>query len=78
VPRRSSFRHTNAVYGAFATVLLVLAWSSLSVEVTVHAAELNVVLAGRLWPRTIVQPPLTEADRAVLAAQALQNQRRDD
>jgi hypothetical protein len=33
---------------------------------------------GGLWPRSIVQPPLTEADRAVLAAQALQNQRRDD
>ncbi len=26
----------------------------------------------------LVQPPLTKADRAVLAAQALQNQRRDD
>lgn len=72
------FRHTDAVYGAFATVLVLLAWISLSVEITVYAAELNVVLARRLWPRTIVQPPLTEADRAVLTAQALQNQRRDD
>jgi YihY family inner membrane protein len=72
------FRHTNAVYGAFATVLVLLAWISLSVGITVYAAELNVVLARRLWPRSIVQPPLTEADRAVLAAQALQNQRRDD
>jgi YihY family inner membrane protein len=72
------FRHTDAVYGAFATVLVLLAWISLSVEITVYAAELNVVLARRLWPRSIVQPPLTEADRAVLAAQALQNRRRDD
>ena len=72
------FRHTDAVYGAFATVLVLMAWISLSVEITVYAAELNVVLARRLWPRSIVQPPLTEADRAVLAAQALQNQRRDD
>jgi hypothetical protein len=71
-------RDTNAVYGAFATVLVLLAWISLSVGITVYAAELNVVLARRLWPRSIVQPPLTEADRAVLAAQALQNQRRDD
>jgi YihY family inner membrane protein len=71
-------RDTNAVYGAFATVLVLLAWISLSVAITVYAAELNVVLARRLWPRSIVQPPLTEADRAVLAAQALQNQRRDD
>jgi uncharacterized BrkB/YihY/UPF0761 family membrane protein len=72
------FRNTDALYGAFATVLVLLAWISLSVEITVYAAELNVVLARRLWPRSIVQPPLTEADRAVLAAQALQNQRRDD
>lgn len=71
-------RDTNAVYGAFATVLVLLAWISLSAGITVYAAELNVVLARRLWPRSIVQPPLTEADRAVLAAQALQNQRRDD
>ena len=71
-------RDTNAVYGAFATVLVLLGWISLSVAITVYAAELNVVLARRLWPRSIVQPPLTEADRAVLAAQALQNQRRDD
>ena len=71
-------RETDAVYGAFATVLVLLGWISLSVEITVYAAELNVVLARRLWPRSIVQPPLTEADRAVLAVQALQNQRRDD
>jgi YihY family inner membrane protein len=72
------FRDTDAVYGAFGTVLVLLAWISLSVEIAVYAAELNVVLARRLWPRSIVQPPLTEADRAVLAVQALQNQRRDD
>jgi len=59
-------------------VLVLLGWISLSVAITVYAAELNVVLARRLWPRSIVQPPLTEADRAVLAVQALQNQRRDD
>ena len=72
------FLHSDSVYGVFATVLGLLAWIYLGVEITVYAAELNVVLARRLWPRSIVQPPLTEADRAVLAAQALQNQRRDD
>jgi hypothetical protein len=45
---------------------------------TVYCAEINVVLARRLWPRSIVQPPLTEADRASLALQALQNQRRPE
>ena len=72
------FLRGDSVYGVFATVLGLLAWIYLGVEITVYAAETNVVLARRLWPRSIVQPPLTQADRAVLAAQALQNQRRDD
>src|SRR5258708_11652684 len=72
------FLRSASVYGVFATVLGLLAWIYLGVEITVYAAETNVVLARRLWPRSIVQPPLTRADRVVLAAQALQNQRRDD
>jgi YihY family inner membrane protein len=72
------FLRSASVYGVFATVLGLLAWIYLGVQITVYAAETNVVLARRLWPRSIVQPPLTQADRAVLAAQALQNQRRDD
>lgn len=70
--------HVNAVYGVFATVLGLVAWLYLAVQIVLYSAELNVVLARRLWPRSIVQPPLTEADRIVLADQALQNQRRDD
>ena len=72
------FLQSDSVYGVFAVVLGLLAWIYLGVEITVYAAEINVVVARRLWPRSIVQPPLTPADRAVLAAQALQNQRRDD
>jgi uncharacterized BrkB/YihY/UPF0761 family membrane protein len=72
------FLHTDSVYGVFATVLGLLAWIYLGAEIAVYAAEINVVLARRLWPRTIVQPPLTKADRTVMAGQALQNQRRDD
>jgi YihY family inner membrane protein len=68
----------TAVYGLFAIVLGLFAWVYLACELTVYAAELNVVLARRLWPRAIVQPPLTEADRASMAAQALQNQRRPE
>jgi len=72
------FLHSASVYGVFATVLGLLAWIYLGVEVTVYSAEINVVLARRLWPRSIVQPPLTEADRASMALQALQNQRRPE
>lgn len=70
------YLHSDSVYGIFATVLGLVAWLYIAVELTVYAAEINVVLARRLWPRSIVQPPLTEADRSSMAHQALQNQRR--
>jgi len=66
------------VYGVFATVLGLMAWLYLAAEITVYCAEINVVLARRLYPRAIVQPPLTEADRTSMALQALQNQRRKE
>ena len=72
------FLTSNSVYGVFASLLGLLAWIYLAVNITVYCAEINVVLARRLWPRSIVQPPLTEADRASLAVQALQNQRRPE
>ena len=72
------YLHSDSVYGVFATVLGLVAWLYLAAEITVYCAEINVVLARRLWPRSVVQPPLTEADRASLALQALQNQRREE
>src|SRR6266699_401666 len=72
------FLHSDSVYGVFGTVLGLLAWITLAVQLTVYCAEINVVLTRRLWPRSIVQPPLTEADRASMALQALQNQRRPE
>jgi YihY family inner membrane protein len=71
-------KNESSVYGLFAIVLGLFAWIYLITELIVYAAELNVVLARRLWPRTIVQPPLTEADRRSLAAQAVQNRRRPE
>jgi len=72
------YLHSDSTYGVFATVLGLIAWIYLAVEVNVYCAEINVVLARRLWPRSIVQPPLLEADRASMALQALQNQRRPE
>ena len=72
------YLHADSVYGVFATVLGLLAWLYIAVELTVYAAEINVVLVRHLWPRSIIQPPLTEADRSSMAHQALQNQRRPE
>jgi uncharacterized BrkB/YihY/UPF0761 family membrane protein len=71
-------KNDSAVYGLFAIVLGLFAWIYLIVELTVYAAELNVVLARHLWPRALVQPPLTDADRRSLSAQAVQNRRRPE
>lgn len=71
-------KNDNAVYGLFGIVLGLLAWVYLIVELTVYSAELNVVLFRHLWPRGLVQPPLTEADRRSMAAQAEENRRRPE
>jgi hypothetical protein len=68
----------SATYGMFGLVIGLLAWISLGATVTLYSAELNNVLARRLWPRSLVQPPLTSADQQSLALQALVNQRRPE
>lgn len=70
--------HASQLYGFFAIVLGLVAWIYLGAEVTMYAAELNVVKARRLWPRSMVQPPLTAADRRVLAAITKQDERRPE
>jgi YihY family inner membrane protein len=72
------YLRSDSVYGIFATVLGLVAWIYFAAQAAICAAEINVVLARRLWPRTVVQPPLTEADRTSMALQALQNQRRPE
>lgn len=71
-------RNTSKVYGSFALVLGLIAFLYLSAQVTVYAAEVNVVKTRRLWPRSMVQPPLTRADREVLSSIALESKRRPE
>jgi YihY family inner membrane protein len=69
---------TSEVYGMFAIVLGLLFWLALIAQISLYAAELNVVLARRLYPRSIVQPPLTESDRVALRQLARQEERRPE
>lgn len=71
-------RHASAVYGFFATVIGLLSWLYLAAQITLFAAETNVVLHRRLWPRSLLQPPLTGADEEVLEAVARQEERRPE
>lgn len=44
----------SELYGIFGIVLGLLAWLFLQAEVTLYAAEADVVLARRLWPRSVL------------------------
>ncbi len=67
---RHSLSHANDVYGFFAIVIGLLSWLFLAAQLTLLAAEINVVRRYHLWPRSLTQPPLTDADRATFARMA--------
>ena len=60
----------KAIYGVFAIVIGLLAWIALFAQLFLLAAEVNVVRARRLWPRSLSEPQLAPEDREVLADQA--------
>jgi YihY family inner membrane protein len=69
---------SSDMYGTFATVIGLLAWIFLAAQITLFAAEINVVKKRRLWPRALVQPPLTEADARALKDYGEQEERRPE
>ena len=72
-------KNSSATYGAFGSVIGIVAFLLLLAKLSMYAAELNPVLARRLYPRAL---PLggepTDADRRVLAALVYAEQRRYD
>jgi uncharacterized BrkB/YihY/UPF0761 family membrane protein len=72
-------KNASATYGAFGSVIGIVTLLLLLAKLSMYAAELNPVLARRLYPRAL---PLggepTDADRRVLASIAHAEQRRDD
>jgi membrane protein len=63
-------KNAQATYGHFATVITILWWFYLQATITLLGAQLNVVLHDRLYPRSIVNSPQTEADRRALQVYA--------
>jgi membrane protein len=61
-----TLKHATQVYGFFGFVLGLLAWIYLGAQIMLLGAEINVVRAKRLWPRSLQQPPLTPADKRTL------------
>jgi YihY family inner membrane protein len=60
-------KSASQVYGTLALVIGLLSWLYLGGQLFLYAAELNVVLAKRLYPRSLFPPPLTESDKRVIS-----------
>jgi membrane protein len=69
-------RRANQTYGFFAIVIGLMSWLYLGAQMLLYAAEANVVLARRLWPRSLLEP-VTTADVQALRAAARVEERRD-
>jgi membrane protein len=60
----------SSVGAEFGLVIALLVWLHLGAQVTLYAAEINVVVTRRLWPRSLFGPPDEPADQRTLRALA--------
>jgi len=65
-----SLQGATNTYGTFAIVIGLISWIFLIAQMVMIAAEVNVVAAKRLWPRSLFGEPATVSDRRSVAAQA--------
>jgi YihY family inner membrane protein len=75
---RHSLTTANATYGFFAIVIGLLSFLFVAAQLTLYAAEINVVRRYHLWPRSLTQPPLTTADKATFERLAMMEERRPE
>jgi membrane protein len=70
-------RGASQTYGMFGVVLGLLSWLYLQAQLTLFAAEINVVRVGELWPRSLAGE-LTAADKRAYASYAEVEERRPE
>ncbi len=71
-------RRSSQLYGTIGAALGLIAFFLLASQVVIYGLEVTVVRVERLWPRSLLQPPLTGADRQMLIAMAKQEERRPE
>jgi uncharacterized BrkB/YihY/UPF0761 family membrane protein len=71
-------RHSSETYGQFGLVIGLVGFLFLLAKISLYGAELNPVLARRLWPRGLVSKNPTEADNKVLSLITHESRRRSD
>ena len=68
-------KHMSPAYATVGTVIALLIWLHLGAQLTLYAAEINVVLERGLWPRSLIGPPQAPADQATYEALAKMEER---
>jgi YihY family inner membrane protein len=71
-------KSSSNTYGIFAFVIALLVWLHLGAQLTLYAAEINVVLQRKLWPRSLFGPPQAPADQKALTAIAKVEERSEE
>jgi YihY family inner membrane protein len=66
----SRLNGASELYGVFGIVIGLVLWLYLGAQITLIAAEVNVVRKYRLWPRAIDMGNLTGTDREALGRRA--------
>jgi membrane protein len=69
-------KNASEVYGTFAFVIGLMWWIYLQAQFTMYALEIDVVRVRRLWPRSLVQPPLTAGDEKAYETYVEEEKRR--
>jgi len=74
---RHTLKNASATYGTFAVVIGLLSFIYLGAQITLYAAEINVVKKKHLWPRSLVDDP-TPGDQEVFTQRAKIEERHPD
>jgi uncharacterized BrkB/YihY/UPF0761 family membrane protein len=73
-----TFTRASNTYGFFGLVIAMLSWIYFQAQVTLFAAEINVVRKLHLWPRSLVADHPTVADEQVLRGLAKTEERKPE
>ena len=68
-------RRSSELYGTIGAALGLIFFLLVSTQILLFALEVVVVRKDHLWPRSILRPPLTDPDKALLTAMAMQEER---
>jgi membrane protein len=60
-------KHWTGTYASIGFVIALLVWLHLGAQLTLYAAEINVVVARRLWPRSLFSPKTPQDERTLEA-----------